>query len=382
MESNSAITDLSDPRRPQKLSEMFSEIYDNQWTEAFERLSLEAKTDIERSDCVITKRLLDIIMECYAFCKRESEKQGKRLAASLLFLDDIETDTTTTLSQTTSTKLNEFIKSVATELATSIKRKFPNKEEITSLQNYQDRCLEVCWYACIQTPPMYLCADFTEFNSECHRGYKNSGKFVDYVVWPALYIEQNGPLLNKAVVEGCNEQKTTQQNGNMISRKSDSSPTIELNNNSPSVTSTPTTADNFDGKHIARIQIGPTKDIVIGNAIKNGNKSDNADSVITKTPPFLYSLSAKELEIKKSELKEVKSPEARQQDNVATTNKNESLNLKLQRLSSQEPTLQRTPSAILDVSPEELEDRKSALKETRSSDSRQQPTEIGTFNFS
>ncbi|XP_061164619.1 uncharacterized protein LOC133173649 [Saccostrea echinata] len=379
MESNSSITDLSDPRRPQKLSEMFSEIYDNQWTEAFERLGLEAKTDSDRSDCVITKRLLDILMECYAFCKHESEKQRRRLVASLMFLDDAEADPTTTLSQSTSTKLNEFIKSVATELATHIKKKFPNKEELRALQNYQDRCLEVCWYASIQTPPMYLTADFSKFDSECHRGYQNSGKFVDFVVWPAIYIERNGALLNKAVVEGCNEHKPTQQNGYMISTKSDPSQKFE-NNNTICVSSTPTTADNVDGKHIARIQIRAPKDTEYENVIKKVNNSKNPD-VVVKQPPLLPSLSAKELEIKKSELKDIKSTERGQQDNEATASKKESPNPQLKRLSSQEPTLQMTPSAILDVSPEELEDRKSALKETRSSDSRQQPKEIGTFNF-
>lgn len=65
MEGHSVFTDLSDRRRPQKLSEMFSEIYDNQWTNAFECLSLEAKTGGDQSDRAIIKRLLDIIMVCH-----------------------------------------------------------------------------------------------------------------------------------------------------------------------------------------------------------------------------------------------------------------------------------------------------------------------------
>ena len=35
-ESNSGITNLSDDNRPTKLAERFSELYDNEWTEAFE----------------------------------------------------------------------------------------------------------------------------------------------------------------------------------------------------------------------------------------------------------------------------------------------------------------------------------------------------------
>jgi hypothetical protein len=64
MEGNSAISDLSDPRRPHKISEMFSEIYDNQWTDAFECLGLEAKSGGVQNERVIIKRLLDIVMVC------------------------------------------------------------------------------------------------------------------------------------------------------------------------------------------------------------------------------------------------------------------------------------------------------------------------------
>lgn len=62
MEGRSAISDLSDPIRSQKVSEMFNELYDNQWTEAFEWLVSQAKTADDRSDQVVTKRLLDTLM--------------------------------------------------------------------------------------------------------------------------------------------------------------------------------------------------------------------------------------------------------------------------------------------------------------------------------
>lgn len=37
-ENNPCITDLSDPNRPTKLAEQMSELYDNEWTEAFEEI--------------------------------------------------------------------------------------------------------------------------------------------------------------------------------------------------------------------------------------------------------------------------------------------------------------------------------------------------------
>ena len=35
-DANPGITDLSDENRPTKLGEKFSELYDNEWTEAYE----------------------------------------------------------------------------------------------------------------------------------------------------------------------------------------------------------------------------------------------------------------------------------------------------------------------------------------------------------
>ena len=38
-DNNPNLTDLSDANRPTKISEMFSELYDNEWTDAFDELS-------------------------------------------------------------------------------------------------------------------------------------------------------------------------------------------------------------------------------------------------------------------------------------------------------------------------------------------------------
>lgn len=38
-DNNPNLTDLSDPYRPAKIGEMFSELYDNQWTDAYDELT-------------------------------------------------------------------------------------------------------------------------------------------------------------------------------------------------------------------------------------------------------------------------------------------------------------------------------------------------------
>lgn len=46
-QGNPNITDLSDGNRPTKLGERFSQVYDDQWSEAFEALKAEGKQEKE-----------------------------------------------------------------------------------------------------------------------------------------------------------------------------------------------------------------------------------------------------------------------------------------------------------------------------------------------
>lgn len=369
MEGRSAISDLSDPIRSQKVSEMFNELYDNQWTEAFEWLVSQAKTADDRSDQVVTKRLLDTLMDCYKYCSQEAETQRKSIMTALIFDFGNQVDQATMLAQDTRRKLGDFIKSVAPEVVSFLKRKYPLKEVNTALKNYEDRCLECCWYACIQTPPLHLCTDFTLFDDDCHRGYQTPGDLVDYVVWPAIYIERNGALLSKAVVEGCNEKKSAQEENTLDTTLL---PKQELNNNTSAVPSL-SPENDVERKHVARIQIGSN-----GSGTEPTVTISNNATSSNSTYGRQFSLTAEDLESKKSELRETKTFEVKSE---SRPEKRELANLLDRSLSSQEPTLQKTPSAILDVSAEELEDRKSALKETKTPDTRQQPKEIGSFNF-
>lgn len=56
MDNNPSIADLSTEIRPTKIGENFKQLYDNEWTEAFEELTEEGKTEEE---CI--KILLQIV---------------------------------------------------------------------------------------------------------------------------------------------------------------------------------------------------------------------------------------------------------------------------------------------------------------------------------
>ena len=63
MVDNPNIADRSDTNRPTKLAESFSELYDNEWTNAFEDLKQKKK----REDVDIVKSLLDLLKVTFIF---------------------------------------------------------------------------------------------------------------------------------------------------------------------------------------------------------------------------------------------------------------------------------------------------------------------------
>ncbi|XP_052239833.1 uncharacterized protein LOC127850675 isoform X1 [Dreissena polymorpha] len=64
-DNNPNIADLSDKFRPTKIGEQFTELYDNEWTDAFSVLEQQYT---EKQGITF---LLDIIMEAYVFCEQE-----------------------------------------------------------------------------------------------------------------------------------------------------------------------------------------------------------------------------------------------------------------------------------------------------------------------
>ena len=68
---------------------------------------------------------------------------------------------------------------------------------------YVESCLELCWYSAINDPRIdYVFEANTQ--PEDFRTYTQSGKDVDFVVWPAMYLYENGPVLYKGVAQFSN----------------------------------------------------------------------------------------------------------------------------------------------------------------------------------
>lgn len=270
-ESNPYITDLSDPNRPEKIGEQFSELYDNLWTDVFEKLSGTCK--LSERDSIQT--LLHILEDSYGYCKDISSKRYSNTLAELTlwkFVEPNETpsqvhepkkemkntqkkkkgaDTKETtvnitldelqklqtllgspsssspadskavdsilakigLNVTNLSNIKKMLKSSLEGTSVIVQESFwkqrsedPNgqKEVLKCTKPFLMKCVHICWLMVGQDPPVYLrfsdkCKD--KFNKDIYREYTTNGEVLDFVVWPAIFLHENGPLLKKGVAQ-------------------------------------------------------------------------------------------------------------------------------------------------------------------------------------
>ena len=101
----------------------------------------------------------------------------------------------------------------------SLNKDFPEVLKDSVVQMYIKRCTEICWLMAVQDPPMALSTFEDEgntFRRSKFREYTRTGALVDYAVWPAVLIQDNGDLMAKGVAQCCDKRFD-----NELSNKSD-----------------------------------------------------------------------------------------------------------------------------------------------------------------
>ena len=80
-----------------------------------------------------------------------------------------------------------------------------NSSSYPQTLEYIQKSIEVCWYMALQDPPVII--DTTtktsdSFDSEVFKVYTAKGKSIDFIVWPPLMLNKDGPLIAKGVAQG------------------------------------------------------------------------------------------------------------------------------------------------------------------------------------
>ncbi|WAQ98302.1 hypothetical protein MAR_022675 [Mya arenaria] len=257
---NPNITDLNDSDRPLKLGEKYSELYDNEWTNAFECLTEVGYTEEESIE---TLHLT--LLNAFEFCEKKASQILKQTddAVNLLFdeyrksavFKDIPVHLTISRKQLAKfakyckeqstiedmqlqkrwepkrrksyadeteqkneievasrhVKVEEQMTKVRKEVSRSIlpivQRAYMEaswrKHCLHDLKPFVMQCLYIGWMMVVQSPPMSFKTALRgdKFDSNVFKQYTCTGSIVDFVVWPALLLHECGPVVGKGVAQ-------------------------------------------------------------------------------------------------------------------------------------------------------------------------------------
>lgn len=220
--NNPNVADLSDPNRPAKLAEQYSELYDNEWTDAFQTMK-----SYQLSENIIVGRLLHILNQAYAFCGESGRLRMVLMSAALVHpsamqlkrilslplqerpngcqfdecLSKEELQVFTQMSKQNQTKAVENLKQDFLQL---LKEGNWLYMDPSACKSYIEKCVDLCWGMTLQTPPIVIESSFDDtetFDTKKYRFYQKSGKRYNYIVWPVMYLHKDGPILTQGVAE-------------------------------------------------------------------------------------------------------------------------------------------------------------------------------------
>ncbi|XP_060565714.1 uncharacterized protein LOC132724768 [Ruditapes philippinarum] len=211
-DENFDIADLSDGNRPTKVGEQFSELYDNQWTDAYDTTKNFFENTI--TELEIIQILLEIVKECFTECKDVSINQMEKLKENVANITVIITKSDSQLPFYLMQRIKIERKQSAPNhipavdmILPRLERNFSSKNQNPkflhepSVKAYVQECLKLSWFMVIQDPPMTMVLEPASNDYKYFKEYKNRGKFLSYIVWPALLLQEEGELICKGVAE-------------------------------------------------------------------------------------------------------------------------------------------------------------------------------------
>lgn len=139
--------------------------------------------------------MLQITEDSYKYCKDFPSKRYTDILADLTLWKRAEPNA----------MLKPSIQEMGALVSESFYRELVSDHEWKkSVEPFIKKCVRICWLMVDRDHPIYMKLSKkrgSEFDTDLYRYYTRSGQKVDYIVWPALFLHENGPLLRKGVVQ-------------------------------------------------------------------------------------------------------------------------------------------------------------------------------------
>ncbi|MDP0588199.1 MAG: hypothetical protein QS748_02950 [Candidatus Endonucleobacter bathymodioli] len=174
-EDNPDIALLDDENRPTLLGERLSGLYDNEWTDALEFITDNNGSLTEEQS---TQVLFSSIMTTSDVCRNNKDS-------------------------TSTDKEEKILKAIMKEF---------NSINLSGdkIKTYIQKSINICTNMLIQTPPLTfgeIPKKGTDLNKDHYKEFTCSGTKISYMVFPALHLHKNGPLITKGVVQPIKTKK-------------------------------------------------------------------------------------------------------------------------------------------------------------------------------
>lgn len=255
-------TEKLDPNHPSRIVELFNELYYYEWTDALLELINKCKlaeeeaiqtllqiTEESYTYCldISSKRFTNILAELTLWkLAVPNETSSQNIADSTTRKTDLidfeertitweefeklhtllslpsttisfnEVDSTLAkigLNATNLSAIKDMLKSSCEGVCVLVFEKFFKelssdrnwkKDIMESVEQFLKKCIRISWLMVYKYPPFYLKPSEkrgSKINNDLYRPYTRDGEKVDYCVWPALFLHENGPLLCKGIVQ-------------------------------------------------------------------------------------------------------------------------------------------------------------------------------------
>lgn len=214
-----------------KLAEKYGQLYDDEWTNAFEALTdSDKKICLQQKDAIDT--LLNLLKECLEFCKSVKDShldtlanvflhpvQNSQFAAKEGFQNIQGKKEQPRITSKDDKMLRELRRQITVQPAVieQVKQAFLvkvnsldkekkslDKKSIEACAPYLLKCAELCWLIVLHDPPLFVKFDVKQgekLDPNIFSVYSLSGDTIDFLVWPPLFNGESGGLLGKGTAE-------------------------------------------------------------------------------------------------------------------------------------------------------------------------------------
>ncbi|MCK5893468.1 MAG: hypothetical protein KAG53_03440 [Endozoicomonadaceae bacterium] len=229
-EENPSIADLNDPYRPEKLTDLFKGLYDNQWTDLMEYFYDNQTERVKASGVEVNKEefekqnvilLANMIKEAHVVVKNVIEDMKNTIKNDLIdklqkILEDRNSNKDiipcdAILWKKDTIRIREYLyknptnfKDMTTAITHAVITEKHSEINSTALEEYLVFAIKLLILMEVQNYPLVLKwpVPGTQYDASYQIMYTTTkGSIVDYIAWPALYLHKDGPLICKAVIQ-------------------------------------------------------------------------------------------------------------------------------------------------------------------------------------